>query len=118
MTDELAPRPQARIVSPKPRSTTVTLDYPVEFGGQVYETITIKRVSGKEVDEFIQASSALKNDEPQPQLPVLDFPREVYDAMDDDDRLRVEEAMLPFLPRRLMLVGALARETSDATSAQ
>jgi hypothetical protein len=29
---------------------------------------------------------------------VLDFPREVYDAMDDDDRLRVEEAMLPFCP--------------------
>ena len=117
MTDEPTLKPEARIVSTKPRSTTVALDHPVEFDGTLYESVTIRRVTGKQVDDFIRASAALKEGEPQPQLPVLDFPREVYDEMDDDDRLRVEEALLPFLPRRLMLGAAFAQETSAATSA-
>ncbi|WP_274627564.1 phage tail assembly protein [Arvimicrobium flavum] len=118
MTDEPALKPEARIVSSKPRSMTVALDHPVEFDGTLYESVTIRRVTGKEVDEFIRASAGLKEGERQPQLPVLDFPREVYDEMDDDDRLRVEEALLPFLPRRLTLGAALVRETSATTSEQ
>lgn len=117
MTAEFPLKPEARIVSTKPRSTTVALDHPVEFDGKLYESVTIRRVTGKQVDDFIRASAALKEGEPQPQLPVLDFPREVYDEMDDDDRLRVEEALLPFLPRRLMLGAAFVRETSETTSA-
>ena len=117
MTDEPTLKPEARIVSTKPRSTTVALDHPVEFDGKLYESVTIRRVTGKQVDDFIRASAALKEGEPQPQLPSLDFPREVYDEMDDDDRLRVEEALLPFLPRRLMLGAAFVQETSAATSA-
>jgi len=116
MTEETDIRKEARIISPKERSADISLEWPVEFDGKLYESVTVRRVSGKDVDDFIRASAALQEGERQPQLPVLDFPREVYDEMDDDDRLRVEEALLPFLPRRLMLGAALARETSEAMS--
>ena len=108
MTEEAAPE-KAQIVSPKERTAVVPLDWPVEFGGQVYETITIRRVSAREVEEFIEAISTHKDGEPNVKAPMIDCPQEVYEAMDDDDRLRLEEALVPFLPRRLQQAAAYVR---------
>lgn len=116
MTDESAPKPEAKIVSSKERSTTVALDWPVEFDGQMYESITIRRCSGKEVDEFVTAATAGNGSSLK--APMIDCPQEVYEAMDDDDRLKLEAALVPFLPRRLTKVAELIRQTAAITSAQ
>lgn len=100
------PVKEAKIVSPKERHLDVPLDWPIEFDGKTFESIRIRRVTGVEVDSFLRQVGSLKDGERSPQLPVIDCPVEVYEALDDDDRLRVEEAMVAFLPRRLTEVAA------------
>lgn len=87
----------AKIVSPKERERTVPLEYPIEFDGKTYDAIRVRRVTGREVEEFMRALA----DDGAAMPPMVDCPRAVYDAMDDDDRFEVDQAMLDFLPRRL-----------------
>lgn len=115
MAEEAEVKKEARIVSPKERSRDVPLDYPVEFHGKVYDTITIRRASAKEVSDFIDAVSK-SPDGVEVKAPMIDCPLEVYEAMDDDDRLRLEEALLPFLPLRLKQGVALTLATATPTS--
>ncbi|WP_378952049.1 hypothetical protein [Mesorhizobium sp. ANAO-SY3R2] len=104
---------QARIISTKVRSATVPLDYEVEFGGKVWTEITVRRVTGKEVQGYIDALARGENIAP----PMFECPLEVYDALDDDDRMAVEEAALPFLPRRLKAAAGSSPQSGSATSA-
>ena len=113
MTDET--KPEAKIVSAKERSVTVQLDWPVEFDGVTYEAVTVRRVSGREVDAYVNALGASEGVTVKP--PMLDVPQEVYDAMDDDDRLAVEEALLPFLPRRFHAAAQSMAEAAASTAA-
>ena len=116
MTDLNTLRPEAKIISPKERSTSVALEWPVEFDGTTYESITIRRCSGKEVADFI--SAAASGDVTHLKAPMIDCPPEVYDSMDDDDRLRLEEALLPFLPLRLTKATGLTQRITAVSSAQ
>jgi len=109
--------PQARIIKPEGRTATVKLDWPVEFDGKIYEEITIRRLIGREVEEFLEAINTRKDGDPRSKPPMIDCPVEVYSEMDDDDRLRVEEAMLPFLPLRLQRMVASTPSTAGDTSA-
>ena len=45
----------ARIVSDKPRSRAVPLEWPVSFEGVLYEAVTIRRLTAKEVAEFVES---------------------------------------------------------------
>jgi len=108
----------AAIVSPKSRSATVTLDWPVEFDGKVYEELTIRRVTGLEVQKFLIAAQDANLAESSIVPPMVDCPSEVWANMDDDDRMKVEDAMLPFMPRRLMMALGLTPATSDSSSAE
>ncbi len=115
MAEEAEVKKEARIVSPKERSREVPLDYPIEFDGKVYDTITVRRVSAREVSDFIDAVA--KSEEfANVKAPMIDCPQEVYEVMDDDDRLRLEEALLPFLPLRLKQGVALTLATATPTS--
>lgn len=118
-TTEEAPVKEARIVSPKERTATVELDWPIEFDGKTWNEVTIGRVTGKEVDEYL---TAVLGGDTRTMLPVVKCPVEVYDALDDDDRFRVEEAALPFLPRRLREAAksleSTPGDTSEPTSGQ
>lgn len=102
---------EAQIVSPKERSSTVPLEWPIEFDGKLYESITIRRCSGREVDQFIAAVTTAANGA-NLKTPMIDCPDEVWAVMDDDDRLRLEEAVLPFLPRRLAQAAESPRKRS------
>lgn len=106
----------AKIITPKERHIDVPLEWPVEFDGQVYESVRIRRVTGREVEAFIHAATAAGENSPAPKPPMLDCPVEVYEALDDDDRLAVEEALTPFLPRRLKAVLALTLATTSTSS--
>ena len=51
MTEEIK---KAKIVAPEGRSKTVDLDWPVEFDGAVWDKITVRRVTGREVEQFLR----------------------------------------------------------------
>ena len=89
----------ARIVSEAPREKVVPLAWPIEFGGKTYSEVRIKRVSGKEMRDFVNKLQAGENSVP----PVFDIPIEVYDAMDADDADMLDKEGLDFLPRSLRL---------------
>lgn len=109
------PIKEAKIVSPKERHLDVPIDWPVEFDGKTYDTIRVRRISGREVETFIRQVAAMTDQSPAVMPPTFDCPLEVYEAMDDDDRLRVEEAALPFMPRRLRAAaGAALQDISNS----
>lgn len=78
----------------KTRSKTIGLDYPIEFGGKVYASITVRRMTGAEVSAWANAAGA-------DNLPMFDCPQEVVDALDADDAEAVSKAVIDFLPRRM-----------------
>lgn len=92
-----AEKPVARIVTNLPREKEVTLTYPVEFDGRLYETIQIRRITGSQVADYMDRLQQGERIMP----PVVECPVEVYEAMDADDQDMVDEAAMDFLPRRL-----------------
>lgn len=108
-----AEKPAARIVSGKPRSRTVTLEYPVEFDGKTYTEITVHRLSGVEVRALVEAAAAGHNEASR----MLDCPTEVYEALDDDDLLEVDRAVADFLPRRFRLAADAVLDGGEKSSA-
>lgn len=109
------PIKEAKIVSTRERHLDVAIDWPIEFDGNTYETIRVRRVTGLEVETFLKEIGALKGDSPLLKPPMIDCPIEVYEALDDDDRLRVEQAMGAFLPRRLTEVAASVLQAAPGT---
>lgn len=105
---------EARIVSDKPRSKDVPIDYPVEFDGKVWESIPMERSSGDQVAEYWEALREGKE-----LVPVgIKVPIEVWRKMDDDDRWRVEGIYDDdFFPQRLKDMGARIQETIEDTPA-
>lgn len=103
MSDEVkkeeqpAAPPVAKIISPVDREKVVPLTYPVEFNGTVYSSITVRRVTGKEVKDYLDKIGVEAFTLP----PTIDCPFEVWEAMDADDQLVVDEAAMAFMPRRL-----------------
>lgn len=97
MTESKEP-PVARIVSSRERERKIPLLDPVEYDGTVYDAVTIRRVTGKEMEDYMDL---LATSDGAPLPPMIDCPRAVYDAMDDDDRFAIDQAMRDFMPRRL-----------------
>lgn len=112
MAEEKAPA-AARIVGGAPRETVVPLEYPVEFDEKTWSEVRISRVTGRQVEEYIEALS--RGERPMP--PMFDCPIEVYDAMDDDDRFALDQAVVPFLPRRLRVAAEQPLPAIGPTSA-
>ncbi|MEN5279258.1 phage tail assembly protein [Brucella sp. TWI432] len=81
--------------SDKPREKMIPLEWPVTVNGVRYAEVRVRRVTGKEIREYVANSRAGKKLAP----PVFDIPFEVYDALDADDADTLDEAGLDFLPR-------------------
>lgn len=109
---EKAPLAAARIVSSAPREKAVPLEYTVEFDGKTYTEVTLRRATGKQIEDYMDALGRGERAMP----PMMDFPMEVYDAMDDDDRFAVDEAVVPFLPRRLRVAAEPDLHAGEPTS--
>jgi hypothetical protein len=98
----------ARIVSERPRLKTIDLEWPVAFAGKDYRAITVSRLTAAEVARFQSEIENLLRSDPDAKvrLPLFrdergePIPDEVMDALDDDDRLALDEAAANFLPRR------------------
>ena len=67
-----------RFVGGPVRTETLTLECPLEFDGKVYETITARRLTGRELD---------------------DCPDAVVKALDASDSMRLNEVAGRFFPR-------------------
>ncbi|WP_051960440.1 hypothetical protein [Devosia riboflavina] len=107
-----APAPAVRFASDRPRSKQVPLEWPLEFGGRLYDSITIRRCTGTEISEYVIATAAGQDVMP----PVVDCPKEVYDALDDDDLYEVDKVVRDFLPRRFREATEPTPEVSGSTS--
>jgi len=77
------------------RSGTFTLEYPVEYDGKVYTTITVSRLTGTQLQAFFDDERKDKR------LPIFDVPDEVLAELDADDDLKLQAFAAPFLPRLL-----------------
>jgi hypothetical protein len=115
MAEEAEQPKRARIISPKERSASVTLEWPVEFDGETYESITIRRITGRELEAYIETITAMPEGGLSPKSPMIDCPPEVYDALDADDRARLEAALFPFLPLSLRAAVESIRVESAST---
>ncbi|ACI92725.1 hypothetical protein OCAR_5594 [Afipia carboxidovorans OM5] len=111
-SSEAAAAPQIdppRFVEEARRFRSVPLEWPITYGGQVYDQITIRRMTADEVRQFVDAAAnGLK-----PSLPIFDVPDAVLAALDADDDAEVEKAVNDFLPRSLR---AEIEQTSAAGS--
>lgn len=97
-----------RYVSDKPRHATITLDWPIEFEGTTYTEIGLRRLTAGEVAAFMDAARAKVEADPDanPRAPIFvdangePIPDALFDALDDDDGFKLDEAAQGFLPRR------------------
>jgi hypothetical protein len=104
MTDD---NTSAHIVSDRPRAKTIPLEWPVEYAGKLYGVITLMRLTAGDVIKFSrELEAALKNGPDAPvRFPIFkddngaQIPDAVLDALDDDDRVTLDEAAVDFLPR-------------------
>lgn len=81
------------------RFEEVRLDWPFTFEGRRYETITVRRMTMKDVSAFV-AKAKEAGPGALVHYPMFDVPDEVLDLLDPDDDDRVSEVVERFLPRR------------------
>ncbi len=107
--------PAPRFVGPRERLGEVAILDAVEFGGEVWSSIPLRRPSSVEVGRYFEqlAEAGAKDPERKLYFPVFakpdgtPVPHEVLDFLDDDDRSVVMERAVDFLPSRLLrLLGA------------
>jgi hypothetical protein len=103
---------EARFLGNAPREKDVPLEFPFELDGKTWDSVKIRRATGAEVEAYMDALQSGESAVP----PMFDFPMEVYDAMDDDDRYAVDVAVVPFLPRRLKVAAEQSSTATESTS--
>lgn len=87
-----------RPANPEKSRRVVPLDYPiVGDDGKVISEVVLTRLTARQVQDFVDAVMAGETRMP----PISDIPDEAFDALDDDDRVKVEEAAADFMPARL-----------------
>lgn len=119
-TDPVTSTAPVYLDGPSARTKVIPLTWPFAIGEKEYRELTIRRINGLEAKEyFASVMSSLRHGTDLMVFPGLDIGPDVWAAVDDDDVLRVEEAIEEFLPERFRsLAEALqaiptAGETSD-----
>ena len=87
----------------RPCFRVIRLEFPKTVDGIDYTEITLRRLTAKQVSEWVEEVRLLAARDPMaktPDLPTIDAPQKVLDALDDDDLFTLEEASADFLPRR------------------
>lgn len=106
-----------RFVSSKARSMRIDLEWPVEYGGSVYDHVNMKRLTQGEIADWMKEVSSQQSTGLSLLWPVLrddaDLPISsgLMDALDADDFDVINKAILDFLPRRFR--GALASASAQ-----
>lgn len=111
-TAETVARPAARMVHP---GKDVTLQFPVEFDGTVYETVHVRICAAKEIRAYMVEAAKIEDAEDLVPLGV-DIPSDVWGALSMDDQEAIIEASNAFTPARLREAAKRASETGEPTS--
>lgn len=98
---EPAPAPIAKAIYGREHEKLVPLEWPVEYDGMTYTEIRVHRVTGKEMRDFMEE---LRSGDGAVMPPMIDCPQDVWDALDDDDQMAVDEAAAEFMPKRLKIL--------------
>lgn len=106
--------PVARIVNPAGRSKMVPLQFPVEFDGKIWDSVEIRRCTGTEIKKYMEQMANREETFTLP--PVVICPVAVWEAMDADDQLTIDEESQAFMPRRLKAAVELLSEIGVNTS--
>lgn len=109
-----AAKPAATFVNAADRTRGIDLRWPVEFDGQRFERINIRRMTAADVANFL---ADIETKGSAARLPIFDCPVEVLDALDADDDERLQEAVLDFLPQRLRMAFGSHPQNGDGSSA-
>lgn len=104
--------PMARFVSTEGRERFVPLQFPVEYDGQVWDQVRVRRISAGELRNYI---TALAGSETYAMPPMVDCPLAVWEAMDADDQAEVDDAAMVFTPRRLKAAAERFQPSSTTT---
>lgn len=115
MTDKndkpAASEPSAGVTLLGKRTLVVPLDFPAEFDGVVYDKVTVRRPSAREVQAFFDSLGSGD----APKLDIYDVPFDIAE-LDDDDLRRLNKETEDFLPQSLRMVLAQFRELGAGTS--
>lgn len=90
------------------RSKVVPLKWPFTVNGTRYESVTVRRISTGDLDNWVRSLAKGGSQRP-PEM--LDMPPEIFGLLDVDDSDLVDETIDGFLPRRYRR--ELAGETSN-----
>lgn len=89
-----------RFVGDKPRSKVVPLDWPIEYDGKTYDSVTVSRLTAAQVAAFYERlRETVKQGDAPARFSMFDVPDVVLDALDDDDAVQINEVVERFLPR-------------------
>lgn len=96
----------AAFIEPARRLKVVDLDFPVQHAGCIYSRIEVRRLTVSEVGAFVETMRAKEGSSEIVRWPMTfddagaPIPAAVLDGLDDDDALKIDEAIQDFLPRR------------------
>lgn len=114
--------PVIRLVDDPRRSREVLLEWSIEVDGRVIDRIVIRRMTTRDVAEFVDAVQSVGSNVKLVRFPMFfdgsgnKLPSEAIDALDEDDAETVMEIASGFLPRRFKVDGgASASTTGDRT---
>lgn len=94
-TQAPAEKPVAKFVAGRAREKTIPLEWPIEYGGKVYDSVTVRRCTGTEVSDYVMSRAS--GDDAL--FPGISCPIAVYEALDADDLEQVDLVVKDFLPR-------------------
>jgi hypothetical protein len=103
-----------RFVGDRPREEKIALEWPLEYDGQVYSEVVLRRMS---VADSIKLADAKQDGETGADVIArsLGVPLAVVEALDVDDFERIQEALERFFPKKWREAVAEARKQAEAT---
>lgn len=111
-TEGATEKPVARMVHP---GKDVTLQFPVEFDGKVYETVHVRICAAKEIRTYMVEAAKVEDAEDLTP-PGVDIPLEVWRALSMDDQEAIIEVSNAFMPARLKEAAKRASTAGEPTS--
>ena len=113
--------PEAEKPTPKPvfdeadaRQKWVDLDHPFTLDGVRWERVPVRRCTAKEVSDYIDAF--LSGNAADIMAPMIGCPVEVFEAMDADDQVKVDDEAKAFTPRRLLKLHEMMAKFDEQAS--
>jgi hypothetical protein len=98
---KVAAAPSRRIEHTRDRTKTVPLAWPVTVDGKIVDSVTVRRLSVREVADYVEQLRNSASPDPIRLPMIVGLSESVIDALDDDDMATIDGVIFDFLPQRL-----------------